>query len=208
MATKVIGKLDDWTEADLGGNDFMKLEEGNNPVRVFTSPYQFYTVWTKDAAGKQRKIRSAVENCPLVQRGEKPVARWYIGVINRKNGKPCILEIGPQIYKQILSLRKKPAWGDPRHYDIDVERKPRGEQPLYVVAPEPKEPLTDEEKSSIKEFLSRVDLVKMTEAPTPEEVRIQLGEMEPSAGQTASVNNDFDDFDSPKSSDSDDDFNF
>lgn len=208
MATKKIGELDDWGDGDLGNNDFMKLEEGSNPVRIFTKPYQFYTVWTTDATGKQRKFRSAVENCPLVQRGEKPSARWYVGVINRKNNKPSILEIGPQIYRQILGLRKKEKWGDPRGYDLDIERQPKGNQPLYITSPEPKTALTDDEKTAIREFLTRVDLKKMTEPPTPEEVRQQLGVSEAPKNE---VSDDFDDF-SPStdsaSVDDDDDFDF
>ena len=201
MVTKVVGELDDWGDADLGGNDFVKLEEGSNVVRIFTKPYQFYTVWTKDATGKERKIRSAVTNCPLVQRGEKPSARWYIGVVNRKNNKASILEVGPQIYKQVLGLRKKESWGDPRKYDIDIVRQPKGSQPLYVVSPEPKALMTDEDKSEITDFLARVDLVKMTEAPTPAEVREQLGISEPAA-----PSDDFNDFQS--TSDDGDDFDF
>lgn len=201
MVLKTVGELDDWTDADLGNNDFMKLEEGSNVVRIFTKPYQFYTVWAEDATGKQRKFKSAVENCPLVQRGEKPTARWYVGVLDRKRGgRPSILEIGPQIYKQILGLRKKNSWGDPRGYDIDIDRQPKGSQPLYIVQPEAKSSLAADEKTSIKEFLSRVDLVKMSAAPTPEEVREQLGISEPT---TTEVDDDFDDF-----SDSDDDFDF
>lgn len=203
MVTKVVGELDDWDQADLGSNDFIKLEEGSNVVRIFTKPYQFYTVWTEDATGKQRKIRSAVENCPLVQRGEKPSARWYIGALNRKNDKASILEVGPQIYKQILGLRKKSNWGDPRTYDIDIERQPKGSQPLYVVSPEPKTTLTEENKTEIKDFVGRVDLVKMTEAPTPEQVREQLGISEPSA-----PSDDFSEFDSTSNDGNEDDFDF
>lgn len=208
MATKIIGELEDWGDADLGNNDFMKLEEGSNEVRIFTKPYQFYTVWTTDATGKQRKIRSAVENCPLVQRGEKPVARWYVGVVNRKTQRTSILEIGPQIFKQILGLRKKDSWGDPRAYDIDIERQPKGSQPLYIVSPMPKAPLTADEKGQIREFLGRVDLTKMTEAPTPEEVLEQLGISGPAS---APVSDDFEDFESTAvtaTSDDDDDFDF
>lgn len=202
MTTMVVGEMN-WEDADLGGNDFMRLEEGSNVVRIFTKPNQFYVIWCQDATGKQRKFRSAVENCPLVQRGEKPQARWFVGAINRKNGRPSILEIGPQIYKQILGLRKKSAWGDPRAYDIDIERQPKGSQPLYVVSPEPKSQLTNDEKGAIKEFLSRVDLVKMTEPPTPEEVREQLGISE----TETQVDDDFDNFDTTDDS-TDDDFDF
>ena len=181
MGTKVVGKLDDWGDADLGGNDFMNLEEGSNIVRVVTSPYQFYVAWTQDASGQNRKIRSAVENCPLAKRGDKIQPRWYIGVLDRKSNQPKILEVGRQIFQQVVALRKRDKWGDPRAYDLNVERQPKGSQPLYVVMPEPKEPLTKDEIAKLREAFGskdvpgRIDLAKMTEAPTPEEVARQLG---------------------------------
>jgi len=208
MATKVIGKLDGWEDADLGGNDFMTLEEGANPIRVFSSPYQFYVIWTEDASGKKRKIRTPLENCPLVARGEKPQARWYIGVLDRDNdNKPSILEIGPQIFRQIMALSKKEKWGDPKGYDIDIVRQPKGSQPLYVVSPEPHTSLEKEEKVAITEFMDRIDLVKMTEAPTPDEVREQVGL--PAEPSTSTVDNDFGSTDTGTGTDSDgDDVNF
>lgn len=206
MATKVVGKLDDWGDADLGSSDFMQLEEGSNEVRVFTKPYQFYVVWTEDASGKKRKFRSAGENCPLVERGEEAKPRWFVGVLNRKIGKPSILEVGPQIYRGILTLKDKDAWGDPRKYDLDIERKPKNSQPLYVVSPLPHSAITAEEKKLISEFMDRVDLVKMTEAPTPAEVREMLGISEPTG--ESSVDDNFNDFESKSVSEEDDDFNF
>lgn len=200
MVTRVVGKLDSWEEADLGGNDFMSLEEGSNVVRLISSPYQFYIHWTKDATDSTRKVRCALNDCPLCQRGEKATARWYVAVINRKNDKPSVLEMGPQIFKQIVGLSKKKKWGDPKRYDIDIERQPKGSQPLYVVSPEPKEPLSDEEKAMVKEFAENTDLNKMVVAPSPEEVREMVGISETEDDQEE-VDNVFDDSD-------DDDFNF
>lgn len=204
MSKKVIGKLDNWADGDVGGSDFLNLEEGSNLVRCFTSPFQFYIVWTEDATGQKRKFKSALKDCPLVQRGEKAQARWYVGVLNRKNNQPAVLEVGPQIFKQIVALSKKPKWGDPRAYDIDIVRQPKGSQPLYVVSPEPKEPLTDDEKASIKEFMARVDLVKMTEAPSPEEILEKLGEVAVSKSTSKSESNVV----ATTNDDETDDFNF
>jgi len=207
MGTKIVGKLDDWTDGDTGGNDFMTLEEGSNIVRIVTSPYQFYVAWTQDASGQNRKIRSAVEGCPLVQRGEKIQPRWFVGVLHRENNggfTPKILEAGRQIFQQIVALRKREKWGDPRAYDINIERQPKGSQPLYVVMPEPKDKLSEDEIEAIKATFAsaknpdgRIDLGKMTEAPTPEEVRQQLGIEE----KAVAVSDD-------SGSDDDDDFNF
>jgi len=206
MSTKIIGKLDSWEDADLGGNDFMTLDEGSNLVRVVTSPYQFYVVWTVDASGQKRKVRSAVKGCPLVQRGEKAQARWYLGVLDRKKeGKPSILEIGPQIFKQILGLSKMDVWGDPKEFDIDIKRQPKGSQPLYIVSPIPHKALSADETGAITEFEGRVDFVKMTEPPTPEQVREMVGLPAEEAVSSASVSSDFGSLDTATG---DDDVNF
>jgi len=208
MSTRVIGKLDNWGDADLGGNDFMNLEEGENPVRLVTQPYQFYIHWTKDATGANRKVRCALEDCPLCQAGERATARWYVSVINRKTERCAVLEIGPQIFKQVLGLAKKEKWGNPRKYDVNIERQPKGSQPLYIVSPEPKESITDDEKGMIKEFIARVDLISMTEAPTPDEVREKVGL--PSEAPESTVDNSFEDAPVATSveEDDDDDFDF
>lgn len=190
MGTKIVGKLDNWDEADLGGSDFIGLDEGSNPIRVITSPYQFYIHWSKDATGANRKVRCALDGCPLCQQGERSVARWIIGVINRKSGKPAILEIGPQIFKQLHAFSKNPKWGDPRKYDVDVVRQPKGSQPLYIVTPEPKEPISEDEKGLVKEFLARVDFNKISAASTADEVREKMGMTFKKEG---AVSNDFDD---------------
>jgi hypothetical protein len=210
MGTKVVGKLDSWGDADLGGNDFMALEEGNNPIRMITSPYQFYIHWTKDTTGANRKVHCAVEGCPVCQQGERAVARWYVGVINRKTEKPAILEVGPQIFKQILGLAKKEKWGDPRKFDVDIERQPKGSQPLYIVSPEPKEPLTDDEKGMVKEFLARIDLGNMTAAPTADEVREKVGMSVGKEVVASKVDNDFEEKSTAVVAEStdDDDFDF
>lgn len=202
MATKVVGKLSDWEDGDTGSNsDFMNLEEGSNVVRIITNPYQFYVAWCKDASGQNRKIKSAMENCPLVERGENVVPRWYVGVIDRKTNSPKIVELSRQAFQSIVNLKKKEKWGDPRKYDIDIERHPKGSQPLYTVSPEPKEPLTDAEKAMAKAFLEKVDLAKMVEPPTREEVLEKLGVASNEVTSSEdSVDNDF--------GDDDDDFNF
>jgi hypothetical protein len=208
MSTRVVGKLDNWGDADLGGSEFMQIDEGNNPVRLISSPYQFYIHWTKDATGANRKVRCALEDCPICQQGERAQARWFISVINRKSNKPMILEIGQQIYKQVLGLAKKDKWGDPRRYDIDIERQPKGSQPLYIVSPEPKEDLSPEEKAMVKEFLARVDLTKMAAAPTADEVKEKVG-MKEASTPNSSVSNDFaDPAPAKKGTTSEDDFNF
>lgn len=173
-----IGKVEwDQSESVSGDNaDYLRLDEGENIVRIFTSPYKFYQHWLNDpVTGKKRRVRCAVENCPLCQRGEKTQMRFLIGVLSRKDNKPKILEIGSQIFNQIITLKKSKNWGDPKSYDMNVVRNAEGSQPLYSVVPDAKTPFTDEEKQIVKAFMDRVDLNKMSAAPAPEQVAEMAG---------------------------------
>lgn len=202
MSKQVIGKLDDWDDVDVGGSKFYRIEEGDNVGRIFTKPYQFFIAWVSDRTGKNRSVRSAGQNCPLVKKGYKVQPKCYAGFYSRKLGKPAIIEVGTQIISGIKKLRNDSDWGDPRGYDINIYRGPKNSQPLYSVSPKPKTPLTDEEKEQIKEFLENTDLAQMTTPPTPEQVLEELGER----SENKTVSNEFDNFESD--SDDDDDIDF
>jgi hypothetical protein len=205
MANRVVGQLSSWGDGDTGTSDFVRLEEGSNVFRCISSPYQFYSHWVEDATGQKRKVHCAMKDCPVCSRGDNAKPSWYVAVLSDKTGKGGILEIGAQIFKQIKGLAMKKAWGDPRAYKIDIIRAPKGSQPLYTVSPEPKEPLTDEEKATAKEFMGRVDLQSMVEAPTPEAIAEKLGLEVKAKTKVAAV---VDDDVPPPSEDGDGDFNF
>src|SRR5574342_642071 len=102
MSQIKYGELSSWDEAEVSTpNDFLNLKEGDNVVRVFTNPYQFVVAWVKDSSGASRKIRSALNNCPLVKMGHKLQTRWYVGVLDRASGQPKILEVSTQIFTAI-----------------------------------------------------------------------------------------------------------
>lgn len=177
MSEVKYGELQNWNDGNVSTpNDFMNLVEGNNKVRVFTNPYQFIVHWVKDVTGVNRKIKCAINGCPLCKRGVKAQYRWYIGVIDRTSGAAKILEISSQIYKGIKDHVSDPDWGDVRKYDINIKRGPKGSQPLYTVLGSPKKSnFSTEEKELIANFMERVDISKFTQPPTPEEVSEKLG---------------------------------
>jgi hypothetical protein len=205
MANKIVGQLSSWGDGDTGASDFVRLEEGSNVFRCISSPFQFYSHWVEDAAGQKRKVHCAMKDCPVCVRGDNAKPSWYVSVLNRKTGKGGIMEIGAQIFKQIKALAMKKSYGDPRGYDIDITRAPKGSQPLYSVLPEPKENLSDEDKAIAKEFLGRIDLQTMVEPPTPEAIAEKLGlEVKAKAKVAAAVEDDA----PPPSDEADSDFNF
>jgi hypothetical protein len=179
------GEIEDWGEVDVKtGSDFMKLNEGDNVVRIVTKPYQFQVSWLKDPTGTSRKVRSACDpKCPLVRRGEKLQKRWYVGVIERRSNACRILEASSQIMAGIKNHADDPDWGDPRGYDINIKRAAPGSQPLYSVLAKPKKSLTDEDRTKVEAFLKATDFQKMVKPPTPEEVAERLVAIE--GGQAA-----------------------
>ena len=170
------GQLESWEDGDVSSpNNFMQLVEGENPIRIITNPYQFIVHWFNDVTGTKRKIRCAVDDCPLCRKGDRPQCRWFIGVIDRKSNIPKILEISSQIYTGIKRYASNPKWGDVKNYDINIYRGPKNSQPLYSVTVEPKEPLSDSDKETKKSFLEKVDINKFTQPSTPEEILEKIG---------------------------------
>lgn len=176
MADTKFGQVS-WDESSAStGNDFMNLEPGENNVRIFTNPYQFIVHWVKDSSGVNRKVKCAIENCPLCKKGVKAQYRWYLGVIDRKTGQARILEISSQILIAIKNLISNKKWGDVKMYDLEIKRNPPKSNPLYAVSPDPdKRALNAEEKALAKSFLERVDVSKFTQPSTPEEIAEKLG---------------------------------
>jgi hypothetical protein len=176
MADKKYGQVG-WDEGNVStGTDFMNLEQGDNLVRVFTNPYQFIVHWVKDSSGATKKVKCAVEDCPLCKRGIKAQYRWFLGVIDRKSGEPKLLEISSQVYIGIKNHVSEPAWGDVKMYDVNIKRGPKGAQPLYTVMGIPdKRPLNADEQALVDDFNERVEVTKFTQPSTPEEIAEKLG---------------------------------
>lgn len=208
MAEVKYGKLKSWDDGSVGGNDFVNLVQGSNKVRVFTNPYQFVVHWVNDSSGANRKIKCAIENCPLCKQGVKAQYRWYLGIIDRKTQNAGILEISTQVYLGIKNLVSNPDWGDVRRYDVDIKRGAPKTNPLYTVMPSPKTLLTDDEKACISEFLERVDIAKFTQPMTPEEIAEKLGTVIDEAAPKYAIGTETVTNTSGKPNISEDDFNF
>lgn len=185
MSEVKYGELSDWNQADVSGStDFLRLNEGDNKVRIVTNPYQFVVHWVKDKSNQNRKIRCAITNCPLCRQGVETQTRWFIGVLDYKSGLPKILEIGSQIFRGIRGYVNDPdwsetfvkPWGSILAYDVNIRRGAKGTQPLYQVMASPKmRDLDEEETALVGGFLNNIDISKFTKPSTPEEVSEKLG---------------------------------
>jgi len=181
MSNMVFGEVD-WNSADSGSggkSDFMRLEEGENTVRVMGNPVQFYIHWIVGSDGQKGKINSPINNPELVSRledsGFKRQARWLIKVLDRSDDTFRLLEVGPQIYNGIRALYNNSRWGKVTQYDITILKGPKGQQPLYSVQPNPKESLSSEFKSKFMEFNDRINVERTISPSTAEAVCERMG---------------------------------
>lgn len=174
MSNMVFGEVD-WNAADSGTkSDFMRLEEGENTVRVMGNPVQFYIHWVVAPDGSRRKVNSPVDHPELVRRledsGFRRQPRWLIKILNRVGDEFQILEVGPQIYNGIKGLVNNTRWGKVTGYDVTINKGPKGTQPLYGVTPNPKEALSSDFKSGFVDFNDRMNVEKLITPSTAAEV--------------------------------------
>jgi hypothetical protein len=199
MSDMVFGEVD-WNSADSGTtkSNFMRLEEGENLVRVMGNPVQFYIHWVVTPDGSRRKVNSPVDSPELIRRledsGFKRQARWLVKVLDRTDDEFRVLEVGPQIYNGIKSLYNNSRWGKVTQYDLSINKGPKGTQPLYGVTPNPKEPLSGDFKTKFVEFNDRVDVDKVITPATASEVCEIMGwsVSDPVSTSEAASDEDFD----------------
>lgn len=198
----------DWNDAEAGRekrvSDFMKLDEGENIIRVMSNPIKTHVHWVKTAENKDRKITSPEGSAELVRRleeaGFKKQPSYMIKILDRKDDVFKLLEVGPQIFKGIQLLNANPKWANVTNYDISITKGPKGQQPLYNVTPNPKERLDGNLINKYQDFNDRVNLDKLT-SPMPEQEILKLlgwqSEVKKKASDESSVKtkNNLSDFD-------------
>ena len=203
MTNVVFGEID-WNAADVSAGNtksiFMRMEEGENVVRVMGNPIQFYVHWVTLPDNSKRKIVSPIESPELVQRledsGFRRQTKWLIKVLDRNDNTFKVMEVGSQIYNGIRALYNNKKWGKVTSYDLSINRGPKGSQPLYNVTPNPKENLGTEYKEQFKKFSTELDMNKLI-SPTSVEKVCELMNWNSGKYVTASNENttDDDDFD-------------
>jgi hypothetical protein len=143
-----------WQSKSGGGDgaqkdNFLRLRPGSNVVRILTLPHEYYQHKLVVEGGKHWGYRIGCGSgdngaeCAVCKRGDKPKRRWFLGVIDRREGTYKVLDIGWSVYSSILTYTADNDWGDPSEFDIDIVVNPHGgPQDYYKTAPKPKKPLS------------------------------------------------------------------
>lgn len=129
--------LPDGYEVPRSPGMYMKLEPGENRIRILTRAVLGWQDWTADKKAlrfrqDQKPQRSAVP-------GQDIKHFWGMIVWNRKYRVIQCLEITqPGIQDKIKKYSKDPDWGSPMHYDLKIIKTGTGKQTKYDVTPAPK----------------------------------------------------------------------
>ncbi len=150
-------------------SNYMRWEENDNRFRILgafseKTAIQGLLYW-KTIEGKRKPVRlpkNSDGTFPSVPVAELEVNKysnldmpkyfWCVPVYNYQEKRIQLLEISQKgILKGIQAYISNKKWGDPRDYDIIVNRGKEGEKTVYTVTVDPKEKL---DSSIIDTYLS------------------------------------------------------
>jgi hypothetical protein len=149
---------------EAGG--YMKLEKGKNKFRALSNTLRGYEWWTEDEEGNRSPER--VENEKEIPKEYLDEARyfWAFAVWNYDAEEIQILEITQKtIMRPLLELIRNDKWGDPKDYDLTINREGDGFETKYTITPDPKAKLPKEIADEYKKM--NIDLTALLEGGNP-----------------------------------------
>jgi hypothetical protein len=144
--TNSVGFLPDDYDVPTNGGSYLKLREGQNRIRILGSPLLGWLQWEETPEGKRPK-RSSMDKKPT---GPDVKHFWAMPVWDHQAEKVSILEITQATIQQALrDLAKDLEWGNPREYDVTIQRKGSGLDTEYSVRPSPKTAISQEIRDAV-----------------------------------------------------------
>ena len=132
-------------------SNYMEFEEGQNAFRILSSAIVGYEWWVDAEEGSRKPIRvKTADEVPTdvknaTDKQSKAKHFWAFTVFNYKTKSIQILELKQQtIMRAIEAFVNNAKWGDPKKYDIIIEKVKTGAKDWdveYNVIPEPPTPL-------------------------------------------------------------------
>jgi len=122
-------------QAPKNHNRYMKLQDGENKIRILSQPILGWEDWIE-----KKPMRYRMDEKPMAPHDpKKPVKHfWAFIVWNYLEEKIQILHVTQaSIRNRIESLCKDEDWGDPYFYDIKIIRKGEGIDTEYEINPLP-----------------------------------------------------------------------
>ena len=158
--------------------DWLKLSNGSNEVRVLTRPARYlvhkYKIAGTPGFGSNIRCTTDSQTCPLCKAGVQVSERFLLGVIDRSTETYKILDVGPKLAQDLKAQNSSPKWGPLLNYDVNIlVDKHGGATGYYRVQPNPATPLSEKDKQLLDK-VDQEDLVRRCSPSTPEKVLEQM----------------------------------
>ena len=156
-----------------GGSRYLKLETGKNTFRILSDPIIGWEYWTEEGDKKTPVRVKTLKEVPsdrvnASEQDRKAKHFWAMFVYNRDLDTIQVLEVTQAtIQAGIKALVDESDWGDPRDYDISINRDGEGLETKYAVTPKPKTELDMETAALWTECKKVYDLNKMYAGENP-----------------------------------------
>lgn len=148
--------------------NYMRIVDWDNKFRIMSNATVGWLDWETLEDWSRKPIRYHYDEKPETSFDpEKPVKHfWAFIVYNYTDKNIQILEITQKsIQSAITSLYLNEDWGDPKQYDIKINRSWKDLKTEYVVTPSPVKPLSQD---IVKEFESKtINLEALFEGKDP-----------------------------------------
>lgn len=143
-------------EAPRTAGSYMKIQDGENKIRILSAPVMGWEDWTTD----KKPVRFTMDNKPSKSIDPKrPVKHfWAFIVWNYAEERIQIMQVTQATIRTTLAtLCKDSDWGDPFFYDIKISKSGEGKDTEYTVTPLPHKPLSDHIKEAFLEKRCNLD---------------------------------------------------
>lgn len=128
-------------EAPSNNNGYMKIQKGENRIRILSAPILGWEDWTND----KKPVRFRLEAKPLAPiHPDRPVRHfWAMIVWDYACNAIKVLQVTQAgVRRSLEELSKNSDWGAPYHYDIKIVREGEEMKTKYTVMPIPHRPVT------------------------------------------------------------------
>lgn len=152
--------LPDGYKVPQSSGKYLKLRQGENRFRILSSAIVGYVGWNEDG-GKRTPIRKRVGQAFSTTEVDPDTIKhfWAFFVWNFNEKRVQVFEVTQKkIMGPIAALTRNTNWGDPKGYNIVVDRSGEGLDTEYVVNPEPPQPLPEEAVKSWQEVEGKATL--------------------------------------------------
>lgn len=144
---------------------FMKLKQGDNVLRILSSPLLGYVVFSEDKKPVRKpfsegdfsqielkEIKPKID--PETKEAEPSKHFWILLVWDYTENAPKILEITQgSILKPLFGLTQDEDWGDLREFDVNIHKSGSTKNDTeYAVTPKPHKPIKEEIVNCIEDL--------------------------------------------------------